>query len=90
MPVRLSDGQPGYIKRTDVDHGIYTPLSLAKGPHILSNEAKEEMIRHQRELEARANSKGEVWGDVYADDGTTIIGQMIVARIEPSASSPRE
>ena len=76
LAVFLSDGQKAYVKLEDTFSAPVVPLGT-NGPIELSESEVSGLDRDHEALIARANSKGEIWVNAYADDGVSIIGQWL-------------
>ena len=77
LVVTLKDGQEAFVMLEDTFTPPVVPLGT-KGPiEITEKEARDTKAAEDRLL-AKANEKGEIWVNAYADDGTTVIGQWLM------------
>lgn len=79
---QLADGTPGYLKRTDIDDGFVMTPEGARGGVVVStpDEVRAEGARLKAMVQPDAN--GEVWAPLYAEDGETVLGKVLMGSTE--------
>lgn len=75
--VTLADGTTAYVKWDDMFFIPVFPRNQ-KGPIHITDEEMAEIMRQHDRIRSRANAKGEIWADAYAEDGTTVVGKFFV------------
>jgi hypothetical protein len=76
---QLADGTPGYIKRTDIDDGFVMTPEAARGDVTVSTAAEQEAEARREATMVQPNAKGEIWAPLYAEDGKTILGSVLMS-----------
>jgi hypothetical protein len=81
MPVTLKKGVHGYVARADIPD-VYIPWERQTGTHTVGPEEAAAMRDETARLTSRASANGDVYAPVYAKDGTTKIGALLVDTVQ--------
>jgi hypothetical protein len=82
-PVTLKKGVQGYLLRADIPD-VYIPLERQTGTHTVGPEEAAAIRDEAARMKSRASANGDVYAPVYAKDGTTKIGTLLVDTVQPA------